>query len=388
MTPKNAVSVQSPRTRAAHPRRPLVLHVLPETASAGAETQAHYLLRGLRELNRWELQLAYFRAGIAHEQFRSLGIPMREVTARRPLSRDWKQRVRALHALYAEKRPAIVHAWLDEANLVAALAIRRWSDAKLVISQRCARGAYGNLPFWRWTLRAIRGRVDQAVANSEGGLDFLRGLGYSASKTCLIRNGVPADLSPRPLSEAQVQARARDQLGLHDHTPVVGFVGRPDKMKDLGMLFQAMNTVWQAVPDARLILIGPDAGGIRKLGLTVPERVTPMGWWRQPPDLMPAFDVLALSSWTEGHSNAVDEALVAGVPVATTGTGDHAEVVIRTGGRVVPVGRPDLLGAAIVELLRHPPERAQIRATATRLLDMGPVVDAMDSLYRDLVASS
>jgi glycosyltransferase involved in cell wall biosynthesis len=101
---------------------------------------------------------------------------------------------------------------------------------------------------------------------------------------------------------------------------------------------------------------------------------------------MPAFDVVALSSWTEGHSNAVDEALVAGVPVATTNAGDHAEVVIRAGGRVVPVGRPELLGRAIIELLDEPPPSDKVRSNALPLLAMGRVIDATHDLYCGLLA--
>jgi glycosyltransferase involved in cell wall biosynthesis len=103
---------------------------------------------------------------------------------------------------------------------------------------------------------------------------------------------------------------------------------------------------------------------------------------------MPAFDVLALSSITEGHSNAVDEALVAGVPVATTNVGGHAPLVAEAGGRVVPVRRPDLLGAAILALLHCPPPRAQTRTVAASKLAMAPVIDATHMLYCALLGGN
>jgi glycosyltransferase involved in cell wall biosynthesis len=368
-----------------NPNPPLVVHLIPETASAGAERQARYLISGLRERGGWQIELAYFRAGRAHDEFESLGVEMREVRSTRRLALDWRRRVRVLHELYAGREPAIVHAWLDEASLVAALAIRRWPRAKLVVSQRIDRSAYRNAAHWKWTKRAIRGRVDHAISNSEGGIEFLHRLGYSPARTSLIPNGVP-DSARRDAPEVELRAAARARLGLRESGPVVGFVGRPDQQKDLGTLFEAMEVVWRSFPAARLILIGPTDQELRDLGLQAPERTNAMGWWRTPLELMPAFDVVAHSSWMEGHSNAVDEALVAGAPVATTSAGDHGKVVARAGGRVVPIRRPDLLGAAIAELLTNPPPRNHVRTNAMRLLSMTPVVDATHDLYSRLLA--
>jgi glycosyltransferase involved in cell wall biosynthesis len=287
--------------------------------------------------------------------------------------------------LYADRRPTIVHAWLDEANLVAALAVGRWPAAKLVISQRCARPAYRSVPYWPWALRALRSRVDHAIANSVDGLEYLRSLGYKPERTSLIRNGLPPEAGASEVPLEELRERARRRLGLQNDGPVVGFVGSANELKDLGTLFGAMARVLQEVPNARLLLVGPTGEDLRRLRLTPPDRTTALGWLPSPSYLMPAFDVLALSSRTEGHSNAVDEALLAGVPVATTDVGDHPEIVAETGGKVTPVRRPDALGAAILELLHRPPPREQIRTVAARRLAMAPVIDATHEIYMRLL---
>jgi len=257
---------------------PLIVHLVPETADAGAETQARYLIAGLRDQCGWEVELAYFRVGRAHNEFESLGVPLREVPHPRRLIFDLPRRVRALGSLYAERQPAILHAWLDEANLVAALAIRHWPAAKLVISQRCARRAYRRVPYWPWALRAVQGRVDHAIANSEGGRRFLLDLGYSPERTSLIRNGLPSDGAKVEAPVETVRAQARRLLGLQADERAVGFVGRPDEAKDLGTLFEAMTPVWRVMPRTRLLLLGTTDHQVRCLGLHPSERDVASDW--------------------------------------------------------------------------------------------------------------
>lgn len=372
--------------RDADARGRLVVHLIPETIEAGAENQARYLIEGLLDRGSWDIELVYFSAGRAHESFASLGIPMYQVPRNRRIALDLMGRARGVHALYRDRPPAILHSWLDEANLVGALAARRWPSSKLVISQRCAGAAYRDVPLWPWAIRLIRRYADQAVSNSTDGMRFLRGLGYSPRQLSLIPNGFPEG-SFADAGGAD-RARARGALGLDRDAPTIGFVGRADGMKDFPNLFSCMERVWESFPDAYLVLIGPTSEGLRQLGLRVPERAVALGWKPSAAQWMRAFDVLALSSWTEGRSNAVDEALLAGIPVATTAVGDHLALVERTGGRVVPTRRPDLLGNAVVELLQRPPRAEDVRREASRVLGMSRVVDATERVYRQLLDGS
>ncbi|HLY48994.1 MAG TPA: glycosyltransferase [Solirubrobacteraceae bacterium] len=363
--------------------QPLILHVLPETADAGAEKQARYLIAELRESERWSVELAYFRAGRAHQAFASIGVPMHEVPARRRLAVDVGARASRLRRLYRRRKPAIVHAWMDEANLVAAVAAGVRRPPALIISQRCGGLRYEESAGWPWALKAIRRRADHAIANSADGLRYLRTLGYDAAVLSLISNGIPpAERDDWPLQ----RKRARAELGLDDGDIVVGFVGRPDRLKDLPNLFAAMNVVRAALPGARLALIGPTSSDIVTLGLSAPACAIVVGWNPDPQRLMPAFDVMALSSLTEGHSNSVDEALISGLPVATTDVGDHPELVAEAGGKVVPVRRPDLLGQAILDLIRDPPSRSAVQETASTRLSMQSVLRATEQIYRSLLA--
>lgn len=365
---------------------PLVVHVLPETADAGAENQARYLLEGLAKRAGWELELAYFRVGRGHDRFERLGIPLRRVPTRRRLALDLYPRARALRALYRDRTPAILHTWLYEANIIGAVTARAWPGTRLLVTQRSGM-LEQTTPHVRRSAWIINRRADQAIANSREGASWLRGLNFPAERISVIRNGFPSQggLFP-PWPAARIAARER--LDLDAQIPVVGYVGRVHDAKDLPTLFAAMARVWAELPHSKLVMVGPSATELGGFEIARPERVLAIGWHQAPNGLVPAFDVLASSSWTEGHSNSVCETLLAGVPVACTATGDHIDIVRATGGRVVAIRHPEALAAALVALLRDPPDRSVTAIRAAELLSMAPVLDATEAIYAHLITGS
>ena len=68
--------------------------------------------------------------------------------------------------------------------------------------------------------------------------------------------------------------------------------------------------------------------------------------------LLPAFDVLALPSYTEGLPNVVLEAFAAAVPVVATAVGGTPEVIDDgVSGSLVPAGDPVALANRLLDLL-------------------------------------
>jgi len=98
--------------------------------------------------------------------------------------------------------------------------------------------------------------------------------------------------------------------------------------------------------------------------------------------LLPALDVLCVSSRSEAFPNVVGEAMSCGVPCVTTEVGDAAQVVGET-GRVVPVGDPARLTAAILAIVQM---GAEARSCSVGLLDRGSSkhysLDSMIEQYR------
>jgi glycosyltransferase involved in cell wall biosynthesis len=115
--------------------------------------------------------------------------------------------------------------------------------------------------------------------------------------------------------------------------------------------------------DATLSMIGdgPEREHVVSLAasLGVADRVRWHGVRADASALLTAFDVLVLSSRTEGTPLILLEAMAAGVPIVATRVGGVPEVVPQEHALLVEPERPDRLAAAIAGALRDPEASAR-----------------------------
>lgn len=364
---------------------PLCVELLPDTHAAGAENQARYVTTELDRRADFDVELAYFDPGRGHARFEEAGFRMRRIPRRHRFRFDLFARTRRIRREYAASPPAVMHTWLPEANIFGLLAARAWPETALVISQR---GSWNerDYPLHMRLQRLLIRRADHAISNSEGGAEMLVELGMPRERISVIPNGVPADRVE--VREAREDLRRR--LGW-DERPVVAWVGRAEdpaamKQKDFAGLLGAVERLRVTHPGALLALIGLTADDARSSGFELPDWASPLGWTDRASDHLNAADALAISSRAEGHSNVAAEALLLGLPVASTDCGGHCEAVAAAGGRVTPVGDPAALAGALAELLEAPPDRAAVRAQAGELLSVERMAERTVAAYRQAMA--
>jgi glycosyltransferase involved in cell wall biosynthesis len=175
----------------------------------------------------------------------------------------------------------------------------------------------------------------------------------------------PVDPVP-PVSEASRSA-ARRTLGSPSDAKVVGTAARLAVQKaplDMVRAFAALRR-----PDVYMVWLG---GGelrgkterlIEAEGLA--DRFLLLGDRTDVADLLPAFDVFALSSLWEGLPCSVVEAMTCGIPVVATAVNSVPEVVVS--GKTGLVARPDdpaSLTRALAYMLDHPAHAAQMAEAA------------------------
>ena len=73
-----------------------------------------------------------------------------------------------------------------------------------------------------------------------------------------------------------------------------------------------------------------------------------MGWRDDVPAILASADAFVCASDYEGMSNALLEAMAAGLPVVATDVGDNA-MVLRSGADGIVTDRPDLLNEVLDE---------------------------------------
>jgi glycosyltransferase involved in cell wall biosynthesis len=201
---------------------------------------------------------------------------------------------------------------------------------------------------------------DMLIAGSEYYHQQALSFGAPQEKVLVVYHGI--DLSRfRPGLPAQ---RFRQRLGLAEEVPLVLVSGRFSPRKGQLDFVRAMTHVRQSIPEARGCLVGNVSSTspeylqaikdeIFNLGLT--ETITIIEdeyGWSAMPDVYAGVDLVVQPSYGEGLGLALIEAMACGKAVIGTNVTGIREVIVQgETGLLVPPASPELLAAAIVDLL-------------------------------------
>jgi glycosyltransferase involved in cell wall biosynthesis len=229
----------------------------------------------------------------------------------------------------------------------------------------------------RWQRRleaALPRRVDAVIATSADVASRLDG-------AVVIP---PVGLPPVPRHRPDVVRRA---LGVPPDAPLVVTVARLHRQKGLDTLLDAA----ARSPDVWFVVVGEGPEGarlrdrIRRDGLD--GRVRLVGPSANAADELATADVVAVPSVWESGPLVLAEAMELGRPVVTTPVG-FAPALVADGetGRVVPVGNPDALAAAVGALLADRAAASRMgeagRARVLDWLDRDGLIDQVADVYR------
>lgn len=211
--------------------------------------------------------------------------------------------------------------------------------------------------------RALVSRLtDRFVAVSQ---DVARRLqrfeGLDLQRIEVVYNGV-AEIEPLGAPERR---SLREELGFGDEEFIVGTVGRFDEIKNLPMLVQSLAAACSRVPRVRGLLVGDgpvfDAVRSQVAQAGLEERVRLTGYRSDARRLVQCLDLFVLSSFSEGTSMALLEAMSSGLPVAVTAVGGNPEIVSHgETGWLVPSGDGGLLSQVLVEAATDPEKCARL----------------------------
>jgi glycosyltransferase involved in cell wall biosynthesis len=129
--------------------------------------------------------------------------------------------------------------------------------------------------------------------------------------------------------DAVARAAVRAELGIDAGATVVGTVGRLDEFKNQTLLLAAIAPLLG--PKVHVVFVGD--GPTRQVleaavaALVVPSSAHVLGRRMDVARLLPAFDIFALTSKSEGLPLVVPEAMAAGLPVVSTAVGGIPGVV-------------------------------------------------------------
>lgn len=293
-------------------------------------------------------------------------------------------------ALRSRRSDVVVGVGAPSTALWAARALTRGSRAAVVAMPLVH---LDERPPRRWVLATVRA-ADRVSANSAVERSWLIARGVAADRVVVLPPGCDSASYPQLRPE-----QARAALGL-EQRPTVGFVGRMAAHKGIDTLIAAMRHVWQEHPDAQLLLAGPVAGwdvGACLDALSPQERSRVVQWGQyadeERPLLLSSCDVVAQPSRSESFGMVTVEAWCAGRPVVV-GDIEVTRALVRDGidGDLVPLDRPEILGAAVAALLADDDRRGRYgragRRRAELEFDWSQIVDRWADLLVEVSPSA
>lgn len=221
-----------------------------------------------------------------------------------------------------------------------------------------------------WAERIASGSADLVVCNSRSLRNKALAMGIARpSKLVLLGEGSSNGVNLARFAPGKTSVRK--ELGIPHDAPVVGFSGRLTADKGLPELLEAFAVVLRHVPDAYLLLVGwfDAAEDALEVGIRARieghPRVLCTGFVEDTALYYRAMDVMVHPSWREGFPNVVLEASASGVPViATHCTGSSDAVIPEVTGLLVPIGSPEAISEAVLNLLGDPDLRKRMSAAA------------------------
>ena len=361
------------------------LHVIAPGPVGGAESAVLALTAGLRELGveTAVVALADRSSGPFLERLRDAGVPVDVVQSP---GRQYLRDLRGVRAAIRSRNANVLHSHGYRADIIGLIAAHGEGVASVATAHGFTWGGWKNRLNQRLQVAALR-RHEAVIAVSSPLAEELSRRGLRPERLLTLRNAWRSPATALPDRQA-----ARAQLGLPETGPIIGWVGRLAWVKAPDAALEAL--VAAGRDDATLSFVGegPDRSSleasVERLGLSGRVRFHGMlpDAWR----VLKAFDVLLLSSRSEGTPMILLEAMHAGVPIVTTAVGGVPDVLDERSARLVPWGDPARLGAAINDVLQDPGAAATRAAVARARLDLdfapGAWIARHIELYRRLVA--
>lgn len=374
-----------------------IAHIITRLELGGAQQVALHTLRGL-DPERYERHLIAGLGGLLDEEARALAGVQVELwpSLKHPVHPWWD-----LVALFKlarwlrRRRVQIVHTHSSKAGVLGRLAARL-ARTPVVVHTVHGWPFHERQSAWKrglyvWLERLAAARTTRLIAVSQATRD--KGLRHRIGRPEQYEVIYPgSDLAAfQPATPSQRQA-VREEFGFPPDAKLVGLVACLKPQKAPVDFVRAASLVTHR-DVARFLIVGdgPERPAveqeIKKLGLE--GRVVLAGWRRDVARLLPAFDVLALSSRWEGLPCVLAQAMASVVPVVATDVEGTREAVSEgKTGRLVPAGEPEALAQALVDLLADPALRQRLGVAGlekAHIFSIAAMVRRLDQLYQKLL---
>jgi L-malate glycosyltransferase len=254
----------------------------------------------------------------------------------------------------------------------------------------------------RFLRRCTKCFLDRVLTNSVTMRDHIAAQEIvPAPKLSVIYNGVEIP----GLTTNDEKESLRAQLGIQNGAFVIGCVANIQPIKGFEYLIRAISDLAEKVVELQVILVGGIEMSDKNLenyflklrsmisANHLDGKIHFLGSRRDVPALVSIMDIFVLPSLSEGFSNAIIEAMAAGVAVVATTVGGNGEAVMEGGtGLLVPPADPEALVRALTRLYQDKALRKRMgeaaRKRAAENFSISQMVRSMEDLYASHAGTS
>ena len=275
--------------------------------------------------------------------------------------------------LVRSTRPAVLHTYLGSANVLGVLLKLVVPSMKIVWGVRASNmdlSRYGRLDrILFWVERRLSQYADVIIANSHAGLAYGASQGFPQEKIIVVPNGIDTErFSPRP----DFSTTIRRNWDIPTDTAVIGLIGRLDPMKGHREFLNAAALLLRNHTRVHFVCVGdgPPVMVAELSDLAISLGIHRDVTWATSTSAIEhvygAMDIVtSCSTYGEGFSNVIGEAMACERICVATDVGDAKRILGDT-GYVVPAGDATALATAWIRALNLSDDERRIHGRAAR----------------------
>ncbi|MGQ9570401.1 MAG: glycosyltransferase [Thermodesulfovibrionales bacterium] len=336
-----------------------ICYVIGQLSMDGTERQLYELVRGIDKKRYYPIVISLSQGGYWADEIRKLNIQVIEILRRK--NKEFA-RLAKLIKLFKTIKPDIVHTFLFSANSYGRIAAILCRAPVIIASERSLPEiGEGKSKFQIYIDKLLALFSHGIICNTQKASEILvKKYSFNAKKVFTVYNGI--DVSAF-MTKGNNNKSKQNKIS----SKVVGTVGRLDPVKNHKLFLDVAKIILDSSKnnEVKFLIIGD--GPLKrdleeyaqKLGIA--DNVIFTGERTDIPALLKSMDVFVLTSYYEGMSNSIMEAMSAGLPVVATDVGGNSELVINgKTGFLCPLGDTYKLAERIIYLITNENEAKQI----------------------------
>ena len=298
-----------------------ICYVIGQLKRGGAEKQLYELIKGLSKEKFETHVISLTQGGYWSEEIRKLGVPVNEFQTSKGKRFS---RLFGLVKLFKEIRPDIVHTYLFAANTYGRVAAIITGALVIIASERNEAAAGKDKKIAEIFIDKILSAFSDAIIcnSSRAATILLERYSFSRKKVITIHNGIHTS-----------KCLAGGSRKNSPYT-VIGTIGRLYPQKNHRLFLEMAKIIIEKYPVRKVQFIIVGNGPLedelikyaRSLGIN--GHVIFTGERTDIHELLHRMDIFVMTSDYEGLSNAIMEAMSAGIPVVATNVGGNGELVV------------------------------------------------------------